>query len=60
MRKENIIKSTVERSDYLMTNQQLLFEVVNYLNSPNTHVKIITQLSPNLRYDEQLLLDIEK
>ena len=56
LRKENIIKSTIERSDYLMTNQKLLFEVVNYLNSPNTHIKIITQLSPNLRYDEQLLL----
>ena len=56
LRKENIVKSTVENSDYLMINQKLLFEVVNYLNSPNTHTKIITHLSPNLRYDEQLLL----
>ena len=61
MRKENIIKSTIERSDYLMTNQKLLFEVVNFLNHPSTHTKIITELSPNLRYeyDEQLLLDHE-
>ena len=57
MRNENIKKSTVERSDYLMTYQKLLFEVVSFLNSPNTHTKIITQLSPNLRCDEQLLLN---
>ena len=57
LRKENIIKSTIERSDYLMTNQKLLLEVVSFLNHPSTHVKIVTQLSPNLRYDEQLLLE---
>jgi len=57
MRNENIKKSTVERSDYLMTYQKLLFEVASFLNSPNTHNKIITELSPNLRCDEQLLLE---
>ena len=57
MRTENIKKSTVERSDYLMTYQKLLFEVANFLNHPSTHTKIITELSPNLRCDEQLLLE---
>ena len=58
MRNENIKKSTVERSDYLMTYQKLLFEVASFLNLPSTHVKIINELSPNLRCDEQLLLEL--
>ena len=55
-RNENLIKSTIERSDYLMENQTLLLEVVSFLTNSNTHTKIITQLSPNLRCDEKLLL----
>ena len=56
IRQENLIKSTTERNDYLMENQTLLLEVVSFLTNSNTHTKIITQLSPNLRCDEQLLL----
>ena len=56
MRKENIVKSTVERSDYIMKYQLILFEVVNFLNNPYTHTKIINQLSPNLRCADELLM----
>ena len=56
IRKENIKNPTSERNDYLMENQTLLLEVVSFLTNSNTHTKIITQLSPNLRCDEQLLL----
>ena len=55
LRNENIKNSTKERNDYLMENQTLLLEVVSFLTNSNTHTKIITQLSPNLRCDEQLL-----
>ena len=56
IRKENIKNPTSERNDYLMENQTLLLEVVSFLTNSNTYTKIITQLSPNLRCDEQLLL----
>ena len=55
-RNENLKKPTNDKSDYIMENQKLLFEVVSFLTNSNTHTKIITQLSPNLRCDEQLLL----
>jgi hypothetical protein len=57
LRNENIKHSTNERSDYLMTNQKLLLEVVSFLTNSNTHSKIISQLSPNLRYNEHPLLE---
>ena len=56
IRKENIKNPTPQRNDYLMENQTLLLEVVSFLTNSNTHTKIITQLSPNLRCDEQMLL----
>jgi hypothetical protein len=55
IRKENIVRGNVSRSDYLMKNQALLLEVVSFLTNSNTHTRIIMQLSPNLRCDEQLL-----
>lgn len=56
IRNENLKNPTHESSEYLMKYQALLLEVVSFLNHPSTHSKIITQLSPNLRCDEQLLL----
>jgi hypothetical protein len=57
IRNDNIKKPTRASSDYLMKNQALLLEVVSFLNHPSTHTKIIQQLSPNLRYDEQLFIE---
>jgi hypothetical protein len=56
IREQNIKNPTRSSCDYLMENQTLLLEVVSFLTNSNTHSKIITQLSPNLRCDEQLLL----
>jgi hypothetical protein len=56
IRQDNLIKSTTERSDYLMENQTILLKVVSFLTNSNTHTKIITQLSPKLRCDERLLV----
>ena len=55
MRKENMIKSTTYRSDYLMKYQSLMFDVLSFLNNPNTHMKIICEISPNLRCNEKLI-----
>ena len=54
-RNENLIKSTTERSDYLMENQTLLLEVVSFLTNSNTHTKIVMHLSPNLRCEDKLI-----
>jgi hypothetical protein len=56
IREQNIKNPTRSSCDYLMENQTLLLEVVSFLTNSNTHSKIITQLSPNLRCDEQLLI----
>ena len=55
IRNENIKNPTSNRSDYIMKYQMILLEVVSFLTNSNTHTKIIMQLSPNLRCDEQLL-----
>ena len=55
LRNENIKNPTTQRSDYIMKYQMILLEVVSFLTNSNTHTKIIMQLSPNLRCDEQLL-----
>ena len=55
IRKENMIKSTTYNSDYLMKYQSLMFEVVSFLNNPNTHMRIIYEISPNLRCNEKLI-----
>jgi hypothetical protein len=55
VRDENIRRSTSQRSDYLMINQMILFEVVSFLTNSNTHTKIVILLSPNLRCDDRLL-----
>ena len=56
IRKENIKNPTSERNDYLMENQTLLLEVVSFLTNSNTHTKIMTHLSPNLRCEKLLNL----
>ncbi len=58
VRKENIKKPDVDRSDYLMKYQTLLLEVNAFLTNSNTHKKIILQMCPELRIDEKLLESI--
>jgi hypothetical protein len=60
IRKENIKKSTVERSDFLMKYQSILLEVNAYLTNTNIHKKIILHMCPELRMDQKLLESIEK
>ena len=55
IREENIRNPQIQRSDFLMKSQTSLFDVVSFLNNPNTHMKIICELSPNLRCNEKLL-----
>ena len=58
--KENIKKSTVERSDFLMKYQSILLEVNAYLTNTNIHKKIILHMCPELRIDQKLLESIKK
>ncbi len=55
IRKENIKKSSMERSDYLMKYSTLLLEVNAYLSNPKTHKQIIIELCPELRFDQKIL-----
>jgi hypothetical protein len=55
MYNENKIKKNVKVSDYIMEYQGLLFDINSFLTNPNTHKKIILQLCPELRFDENLL-----
>jgi hypothetical protein len=55
MYNENKIKKNVSVSDYIMEYQGLLFDINSFLTSPNTHKKIIIQLCPELKFDENLL-----
>ena len=55
MYNENKKKRDVKVSDYIMEYQGLLFDVNSFLSSPTTHKKIIIQLCPELRFDENLL-----
>jgi hypothetical protein len=59
IRKENIKKSNIERSDYLMKYQTLLLEVNAFLTNSNTHKKIILQMCPELRINQKLLESIK-
>jgi hypothetical protein len=58
VRKENIKKHDIDRSDYLMKNQTSLLEVNAFLTDSNTHKKIILQMCPELRIEEKLLESI--
>ena len=60
VRKENINKPTVDKSDFIMKNQSLLLEVIAYLTNSNTHKKIILHMCPELRMDQKLLDSIEQ
>jgi hypothetical protein len=57
MYNENKIKKNVKVSDYIMEYQGLLFDINSFLTNPNTHKKIIIQLCPELKFDENLLID---
>ncbi len=60
IRKQNIKKPTIDKSDYLMKYQCLLLEVNAFLNNTNTHKKIILHMCPELRIDQKLLESIEQ
>jgi hypothetical protein len=60
VRKQNIKKPTIDKSDYLMKYQCLLLEVNAFLNNTNTHKKIILHMCPELRIDQKLLESIEQ
>ena len=57
MYNENKKKRDVKVSDYIMEYQGLLFDVNSFLSSPTTHKKLIIQLCPELRFDENMLLE---
>ena len=59
LRKENIKKSNINRSDYLMKYQTILLEVNAFLTNSNTHKKIILQMCPELRINQKLLESIK-
>jgi hypothetical protein len=60
LRKDNMKKPSMDKSDYLMKYQCLLLEVNSYLNNSNTHKKIILYMCPELRMDPQLLDSLDK
>jgi hypothetical protein len=60
IRKENMKKPTIDKSDFLMKYQSLLLEVNAYLTNTNIHKKIILHMCPELRMDQKLLESIEK
>jgi hypothetical protein len=55
MYNENKKNKNTSVSDYIMEYQGLLFDINSFLTSPNTHKKIIIQLCPELRFDDNLL-----
>jgi hypothetical protein len=60
IRKENIKKPSIDKSDFLMKYQSLLLEVNAYLTNTNIHKKIILHMCPELRMDQKLLESFEK
>ncbi len=57
MYNENKIKKNISVTDYIMEYQGLLFDINAFLTNPNTHKKIILQLCPELRFDDNLLIE---
>jgi hypothetical protein len=55
MYNENKIKKNISVTDYIMEYQGLLFEVNAFLTNPNTHKKIILNLCPELRFENNML-----
>ncbi len=55
MYNENKIKKNISVTDYIMEYQGLLLDINAFLTNPNTHKKIILQLCPELRMDDNLL-----
>ena len=55
MYNENKIKKDIRITDYIMEYQGLLFDINAFLTNPNTHKKIILQLCPELRFDDNYL-----
>ena len=52
MYNENKNKKNISVTDYIMEYQGLLFEVNAFLTNPNTHKRIILQLCPELRFED--------
>jgi hypothetical protein len=55
IRKENIKKPCIEKSDFLMKYSTLLLELNSFLLNTNTHKKVILFMCPELRLDQKLL-----
>ncbi len=55
MYNENKKKKNISVTDYIMEYQGLLFEVNAFLTNPNTHKRIILQLCPELRFEDNML-----
>ena len=55
MYNENKIKKNISVTDYIMEYQGLLFEINAFLTNPNTHKRIILQLCPELRFEDNML-----
>jgi hypothetical protein len=55
MYNENKIKKNIKVTDYIMEYQGLLLDINAFLTSPNTHKRIILQLCPELRMDDNIL-----
>jgi hypothetical protein len=58
MYNENKIKKNINVTDFIMEKQGILFDVNAFLTSPITHKRIILQLCPELRFDENLMLHV--
>ena len=57
MYNENKTKKNISVTDYIMEYQGLLFDINSFLTNPNTHKKIILQLCPELRFEDNLLIE---
>ena len=55
MYNENKVNKNISVTDYIMEYQGLLFEVNAFLTNPNTHKRIIIQLCPELRFEDNFL-----
>jgi hypothetical protein len=58
MYNENKIKKNINVTDFIMEKQGILFDVNAFLTSPIIHKRIILQLCPELRFDENLMLNM--
>ena len=55
MYNENKKKKDIKVTDYIMEYQGLLLDINAFLTNPNTHKRIILQLCPELRFEDNML-----